>query len=142
MFIEGRTLQLVLAKPSDLAIDELVQIRKLEPLLVEHEDPQLVEFEPVNNHLTHGNIKGTYVYVHYYHDVHDQDNNATIYNDQNDIFSKVLIDICVLGVSNPKGCIHSQPQKSFSIEIVQRTTTTFILSLCFYLLFHIVKGHE
>jgi hypothetical protein len=88
MFIEGRTLQLVLVKLSDLATDEPFQIRDFEPLLVELEDPQLVEFEPFNNHLTHGSIKGTYMHVHYYHDVHVQDNNAAICNDQNDVFRR------------------------------------------------------
>jgi hypothetical protein len=32
MFIENRTLQLVLTKPNDLVTDELVQTKKLEPL--------------------------------------------------------------------------------------------------------------
>jgi hypothetical protein len=36
MFIEDRTLQLVLAKPSDMVTNEHVQIDKLEPLLVEN----------------------------------------------------------------------------------------------------------
>ncbi len=59
----------MLIKPSDLFIDEPTQTKKPEPLLVEFEDLQLVEFELVNNHLTNGNIKGIYVHVHYYHDV-------------------------------------------------------------------------
>jgi hypothetical protein len=37
-FFEDKTLQPVLAYPSDLIIDELVQITKLEPLLVENEN--------------------------------------------------------------------------------------------------------
>jgi hypothetical protein len=69
MFIEDKTLQLVLAKPSDLVTYEPVQTKKLESLHVELEDHQHVEFEPVNNHLTHDNIKRTNVLVHYYHDV-------------------------------------------------------------------------
>jgi hypothetical protein len=30
-------------------------------------------------------------------------------NDQNDVFGKTLIDAYFLGVSNPKGYVHSQP---------------------------------
>jgi hypothetical protein len=109
MFLENKILQHVLAKPNDLATNELVETKEPEPLLVEHEDLQLVKFEPVNIHLTPNNIKGINVLVHYYHDVLVQDNNATISNDQNDMFNKALINIYIVGVSNPKGCIHSQP---------------------------------
>ncbi len=70
MFIENRTLQLILVKLSDLATYEPVQTREFEPLLVEPKNLQLVEFEPVKNHLTPGSIKKTNVHVHYYHDVH------------------------------------------------------------------------
>jgi hypothetical protein len=56
-FLQSKILQPALAKPSDLATDELVQTKKLEPLNVEHEDLQHVEFEPVDNHLTHDSIK-------------------------------------------------------------------------------------
>ncbi len=69
MFIEDKTLQPVLAKLSDLITYEPIQTKKLEPLLLEPEDLQHVEFEPINNHLTHGNIKRTNVFIHYYHDV-------------------------------------------------------------------------
>ncbi len=58
-FIKDRNLQLVLTKLSDLVIDEHVQTKELEPLLVELEDFQLIKFEPINNHLTHGSIKRT-----------------------------------------------------------------------------------
>jgi hypothetical protein len=51
-FLESKILQPALVKPNDLTIDELVQTKKLEPLHVEHEDLQHVEFELVNNHLT------------------------------------------------------------------------------------------
>jgi hypothetical protein len=30
-------------------------------------------------------------------------------NDANDVFQKALIDVYLLGVSNPKGYVHSQP---------------------------------
>ncbi len=72
-FIEYRTLQLVLIKPSDLVTDEPIQTKEHEPLPIEPKDLQHVKFELVNNHLTHGNIKGTDVHVHYYHDVPIQD---------------------------------------------------------------------
>jgi hypothetical protein len=106
-FIENRTLQPILTKPSDLAIDEPVQTREPEPLRVEPEDLQHVKFELLNNHLTLSSIKGTNVRVHYYHDVFIQDNNVAINNDQNDMFNKALIDVYILGVFNLKGCIHS-----------------------------------
>jgi hypothetical protein len=68
-FIEYITLQPVLIKPSDLVINEPVQTNKLESLPVELENLQPIEFEAVNNHLTHGNIEGIYLHVCYYHDV-------------------------------------------------------------------------
>jgi hypothetical protein len=70
MLIEDKTLQPVITKPNDPATNEHVQTKELEPLPIELEDLQLVEFELVNNHLTLGSIKRTYVHVHYYHDVH------------------------------------------------------------------------
>ncbi len=91
MFLEDKILQPILVKHSDLATNEHVETREPEPLLVEHEDLQLVEFELVNNHLTPSNIKGINVLVHYYHDVLVQDNNATVSNDQNDMFIKHLL---------------------------------------------------
>jgi hypothetical protein len=106
-FIEDKTLQPILAKPSVLAIDEPIQTREPKPLLVELEDFQLVEFELVINHLTFGNIKGTNWHVHYYHDVLVYDNNAVVSNDQNNVFRKAFIDVYILGVFNPKGCVHS-----------------------------------
>ncbi len=45
--------------------------------------------------------------IHYYRDVPIQDNNENVSNDQNDVFSKALIDVYILGVSNPKGYVHS-----------------------------------
>jgi len=47
MFIENKTLQHVLVKPSDLVSDKLVQTKELDSLLVELEGFQLVKFEPV-----------------------------------------------------------------------------------------------
>jgi hypothetical protein len=79
--IEDRTLQLVLTRLSGLIINEPIQAMELEPLPTELEDLQPIEFELVNNYLTHGNIIGTHVLVHYYHDVPVEDNNVTTCND-------------------------------------------------------------
>jgi len=55
---------------------------------------------------------------------------------------KALIDVYILGVFNLKGCVHSQPQICFQWKQDKRIATTFMLSFCFYLLFHIIRGHE
>ncbi len=68
-FIEDKTLQAILVKPSDMVMDELVQTRELEPLPIELEKIQPIEFELVYNYLTPGNIEKTYVLVHHYHNV-------------------------------------------------------------------------
>jgi hypothetical protein len=109
MFIEDKTLHLVLIKPSDLIVGEHVQTKKLEPLNFEFEDLQHVEFESINNYLTHGNIIKTDVHVHHYHDVPIEDNNVAIHNDQNDAFNETLINVYIK-VYNPKGHVYSQPQ--------------------------------
>ncbi len=63
MFIENKTLQPVLVKPSDLVIDELVQTREPNSLPIKLEGFQPVKFELVCNYLTPGHIKGTNVHV-------------------------------------------------------------------------------
>ncbi len=68
-FIEDKTLQHILVKLGDLVTNEPIQTKELIPLLGEHEDFQHVGFEPINNHLTIGNIKTTYVLVHHYHNL-------------------------------------------------------------------------
>jgi len=115
-FIEDKTLQVVLVKPNDLLMDEPIQTRELEPLLVELENFQHVEFEPICNYLTHANIKGTYVLVHHYHNVPIEDNDVNNSCDQNDMFRKALIDAYLLKVFNPKDCVHSCPQKHFYLK--------------------------
>jgi hypothetical protein len=115
-FIEDKTLELVLVKLGDLVIDKPIQAGKHVPLLVELEDFQLVEFEPVSNHLTLGSIKSTNVHVHHYHNLLIQDNNVTMNNDPNDVYGKALIDVYLLGVFNPKGCVHSQPHSHFYMK--------------------------
>ncbi len=72
-FIEDKTLQPILAKLGDLITNELVQIQEPKALLVEPANFQPIEFESINNHLTHGNIKGTDVPIYYYHDVPIED---------------------------------------------------------------------
>ncbi len=91
-----------------MVIDEFVQIDEHEPLPIEFEDFQPIGFEPVNNYLTHGTI-GINVFAHYYHDVHVEDNNVNVHNDQDDAYSETLIDVYILEVYNPKGHVYSQP---------------------------------
>ncbi len=110
-FIEDRTLQPILAKPNDLVTDEPIQTKELEPL---HVEP--VEFELVNNALTHNSIKRTYVPIHYYHDVLIQDNDAIVYNDQNDAFSEALINVYILEVYNRKDRVYSQPHNCYWLK--------------------------
>jgi hypothetical protein len=69
IFIENRILQHVLANLSDLVIDEPIQTSELEPLFVENEKFGPIEFESINNYLTHGSIIGINVLVHYHNDV-------------------------------------------------------------------------
>jgi hypothetical protein len=52
-----------------MVMDELVQTRELEPLPIELEKNQPIEFELVYNYLTPDNIERTYVLIHHYHNV-------------------------------------------------------------------------
>jgi hypothetical protein len=106
-FIKEKNLQLVLVKPSDLVIDEPIQAKEPIPLSIEPKDFQHVRFELVSNHLTFGKIKTIDVLVHHYHNLHVLDNNVTVNNDPSDVFGKALIEAYFLGVSNPKGYVHS-----------------------------------
>ncbi len=58
-FIEDKTLQPVLVKPSDLVIDELVQTREPNSLPIKLEGFSPVKFELVCNYLTLSNIERT-----------------------------------------------------------------------------------
>jgi hypothetical protein len=58
-FIKDKTLEVVLVKPTNLVMDEYIQTKKHEPLLVEPQEFQPVEFEPICNYLTLGSNKGT-----------------------------------------------------------------------------------
>jgi hypothetical protein len=65
--------------------------------------------ESIFNYLTPNCIKGTNVVVHHYHNVHVHDNDVIGNNDQNNMFKEAFIGVYLLGVFNPKGCVHSQP---------------------------------
>ncbi len=66
--------------------------------------------------MTHGNIIGIDVPVHYYDDVPIEFNYVLIRNDQNYAFRKKPINVCVLKVYNPKSCIHSPPQSCHHLK--------------------------
>jgi hypothetical protein len=106
-FIEDKTLQPILVKPGDLLTEEPVQAKEPIPLLVEPKDFQFVGFELVSNHLTPWSIKTTYVFFHHYHNLPIQDNNVVVNNDPYNVFRKAFIDVYFLGVSSPKGYVHS-----------------------------------
>jgi len=55
--------------------------------------------------LTHGNIIGTNVLIHYHDNVPIQFNDVSIRNDQNDVFIEELINVYALVVYNPKRCL-------------------------------------
>jgi hypothetical protein len=107
MFIKYRTLQHELVKLNDMVTNEHIQPKELEPLPIEREDFQPTKFEPVDNYLTHGSIIGTDVLVHYYHDVPGEYNNVIVRNDQNNAFTKTLINVYILEVYNSKGHAYS-----------------------------------
>ncbi len=65
-FIADKKLQLVLAKPNDQIIDELVETIFFEPLLVENKIFELVDFELIINNLIDGNISINDIHVHYH----------------------------------------------------------------------------
>jgi hypothetical protein len=106
-FIQDRTLQPVLDNLSDLVTDELVQIEELEPLPIENVNFEHVEFEAINNYLTHGNIIGTYVPIHYHNDVLVKFNYVRDCNGQNNAINEKPIDVCTLEVYNPKSHVYS-----------------------------------
>ncbi len=98
-----------MVKPGDLVTDEPIQTKERIPLPIELKCFQLVRFKPISNHLTPSSIKTIDVFIHHYHNLHVQDNNVAMSIDPNDVFQKALIDAYLLGVSNPKGYVHSQP---------------------------------
>ncbi len=106
--LKKKNLQPVLVKLGDLVTHEPIQTIEPIPLSAKPKDFQLVRFELVSNHLTFGNIKRTNVLV--------QDNNVATSNDANDLFKEAFIDAYLLGVFNPKGYVHSQPQNHFCMK--------------------------
>jgi hypothetical protein len=94
-------------KNCDKNLDELVQTKELEPLLIENAKYGPVESEPVNYYLTHGNIIRIGVLVHYHNDLPVELNYVHDYNYQNDIFSKGPINVCILEVYNPRSRSYS-----------------------------------
>ncbi len=80
-----------MVKLGDLVINKPIQAKELVPLLVELEDLQLVEFEPVSNHSTPCSIKVTNVLIHYYHNFPIHDNNVVVSNDPNDVLGRHLL---------------------------------------------------
>jgi hypothetical protein len=115
-FIEDITLQPILANPSDLVVDEHVQTKETEPILFENANFEPIKFKLINSYLTHGNITGTNVSIHYYDDVHIEFNYVLVRNDQDDTFSEKPIDICILEVWNPKSRIHLQPMSYYHLK--------------------------
>ncbi len=107
-FIKEKNLQFILVEP--------IQTKEHVPLPIELKDFQLVRFELVSNHLTLSSIKTTYVFIHHYHNMLNQDNNVIMNNDPNDVFGKALIDAYLLRVFNPKANVHSQPHSHFCMK--------------------------
>jgi hypothetical protein len=66
-FIEDWILQVVLVKPSELVIDELVQTRKPNSLPIELQGFQPIKSESICNYLTPSCIKEIDVVVHHYY---------------------------------------------------------------------------
>ncbi len=83
-----------------MVINEPIQIDIPKPLLVENEDFEPINFELVNNNLTHGIITRVDVHVHYH-------GNVLVCNDQNDIFVEEPINVYTLEVYNLKSHVFS-----------------------------------
>jgi hypothetical protein len=77
------------------------------------------------------------VHVHHYHNLPIHDNNVAMSNDQNDMFGKALIDVYLLGVCNPKGCVHSQPQSHFYLK-EYKEPLRFLFCLYLFIFFFIL----
>jgi sensor domain CHASE-containing protein len=60
-------------------------------------------------------------------------------NDPNKVFGKALINVYLLGVSNPKGCVHSQPQNHFYMK-QYKEPSHFSLCLFIFIFFFILVG--
>jgi hypothetical protein len=77
-----------------LVTNEPIQTKEPKPLPIRNANFELVEFELVNNYLTHGSVIETYVPVEF--------NYVPNCNDKNNSFNEKLIDIYTLKVYNLK----------------------------------------
>jgi hypothetical protein len=62
--------------------------------------------------------------------MHVQDNNVVVNNDRNKVFGKALIDVYLLGVSNPKGRVHSHPHNHFYMKQYKESSRS---SFCIFI---------
>jgi hypothetical protein len=72
-----------------LVINKPIKTKGPKPLPLENANFEPIEFESINNYLTHGNIIGTNVYVH----VPIEFNYVPSCNDQNNAFNKGPINV-------------------------------------------------
>ncbi len=84
-----------------------------------------------------GNIKTTNVLIHQYHNLPIQDNNVIVRNDPNDVFRKAIINAYLVGVSNPKGYVYSQPQSHFCMK-QYKNLSCFSFCLFIFIFFFIL----
>ncbi len=90
----------------------------------------------VYNNLTHGNIIGTYVLIHYHDNVHVQFNDVYVYNDQNDVFIKEPINVNSLEVYNPKRCLFITIESLYNINNINiNNCHTFCCVFSFFFIF-------
>lgn len=95
-------------------MDDPIQTKEREPLLVEPKDFQPVEFKPINNHLVVLKEQ-TYLFIIIMMCILRSIMQlfAMI---KNDAFSEALIDVYILEIYNPKGHIYSQPHGCYELK--------------------------
>jgi hypothetical protein len=98
-----------------------------------------IGFKTINNHLTHGNIIRIDVPIHDFHDVHVEDNNVIIRNDQNDAFSGTLIDVYNLEVYNLKGHVYSQPHGCCQLKQYKKSSQPLFYLFIFVYFFILLE---
>ncbi len=138
-FIKNRTPQPILTNPSDLVIDEPVQTKEPELIPIENANFEFIEFESVNNYLTHGNIIGTYIHVYYHNDVHVEFNYVLDCNNQNNTFNGKPIDDYTLEVYNLKSRIYSWSHGCYQLESYKELPHPLS---CIFVFFLATRGHE
>ncbi len=92
--------------------------------------------------MTHGNIIGTNVLIHYHNNVLIKFNYVFDYNDQNDAINEKPIDVCTLEVYNPKKLHLFIAIGLLLVGKLQRTITSLVLSLLSCFFFWATRGHE